>query len=184
MKANFLRKTSLNKEITFLRKVKSKAGRDKRGFLLGEYTLKIIIAVLSIILLLYLLFIFYSSFTEKQNFKRAESTLGSLDEKMIDAKSGEISLPLLEPNGWRLISYSGIEKPDACTENCICLCEAVETGKWKKGLIWADTQIEKCETRGVCKNFDEKINEFNIKIRTDVNIKYDNGYIIEEKNEE
>jgi len=151
--------------------------KNKKGFLLGEYTLKTIIAVLAVLLLLYLLFVLYSSFTDKQNFERAEATLDNLNEKMIDAKSGNaVSLPLLEPNSWLLISYTGLAKPEACTDNCICLCADGVRDKLK---LWQD-QIDRCDVRGVCKNFDENINEFTIKIRTDVNIKYDDGYVIEE----
>lgn len=152
--------------------------------MLGEYTLKVIIAVLCILLLLYMLFNFYSSFTDKKNFARAEATLNSLSEKMIDAKNAQdtaVSLPLLEPNGWRLISYSEAEKPKQCTRNCICLCEDVN---WKdRAQFWGGTtQLDKCEMRGACKNFEEKINDFNIKIRIDVNVEYKNrGYLISEK---
>ena len=137
-----------------------------------------IIGVLCVLLLLYLLFVFYSSFTDKQNFQRAEATLESLSEKMIDAKNSQetVTLPLLEPNGWRLISYTGVEKPEACTSNCICLCADRIRDKWL-----GQNQIEKCEVRGVCKNFDEKINDFNIKIRTDVNVEFEGGgYIMTE----
>ncbi len=155
--------------------------KSKKGFLLGEYTLKMIIGVLCVLLLLYLLFVFYSSFTDKQNFQRAEATLESLSEKMVDAKSGAVSLPLLEPNGWKLISYSGAEKPEACTSTCICLCADRIRDKWKIG----QDQIDKCDVRGVCKNFDDKINDFNIKIRVEVDIEYKNGgYIIKEENAE
>jgi len=159
--------------------------KNKKGFLLGEYTLKIIIAVLCILLLLYLLSVLYSSFTDEKNFNRAKETLDNLNEKMVDAKTSAVSLPLLEPNGWRLISYIGLEKPEACTKNCICLCEDVKTGRFKKAYIWADTQIEKCNIRGVCKNFDDKIEEFNIKLRNNVDIEYkDEGFVISESENE
>jgi len=157
---------------------------NKRGFMLGEYTLKMIIAIFCIILLLYLLFNFYSSFTAKQNFTRAEATLNSFIEKMGDAKKNPgnlVSLPLLEPNNWILISYSGLEKPESCTKDCICLCEGVN---WKdKAKFWSGiNQLDKCEIRGVCKNFMEKINNLNIKLRTEINIEYkDGGYVISEK---
>ena len=177
-KTNFLRKTSLNKEITFSRKVKSKSKirMDRRANMLTEHTLKVIIAVMSLLLLLYLLFSLYSSFTGKQNFKRAEATLENLNEKMIDASNSgkKQSIPLLEPNGWVLVSYGAGEKPDKCTDNCICLCEDEKVGRWKWFL--ADNQIEKCNIRGECKNFEEKINEFKIKLRKDVEVEFDDGW--------
>jgi hypothetical protein len=145
--------------------------KDKKAFLLGEYTLKVIIAVLALVLLVYLLFSFYSSFTGEKDLAKARATMQDLQEKMLDAKNEEVSLPLLEPNGWRLISYK-LGGPQECTANCICLCS-------KEG--WFSDQVEKCDSRGICKNFQEEINEFNIKLRTDINIKYNNGYIISEK---
>lgn len=155
--------------------------KNKKGFLLGEHTLKTIIGVIAVLLLLYLLVVLYSSFTDKTSFKRAEATLESLSEKMLDAKSGteDVSLPLLEPNSWRLISYPGFEKPEQCIDDCICLCEGIRIrDRWK--LFWTDTQLEKCDIRGICKNFGESINNFEIKIRADVEIEYDEGYIITE----
>jgi len=151
--------------------------KSKKGFMLGEYTLKMIIAVLCILLLVYLLFSFYSSFTNKKDLNDAKETLNSLSEKMIDAKNKQerVTLPLLEPDGWRLIGYSGTEKPEQCTSNCICLCADRLRDRWFKD------QIEKCEAIGVCKNFDKSINLFNIKIRADVNIEYTgSAYIITE----
>lgn len=151
--------------------------RSKKGFMLGEYTLKMIIAVLCILLLVYLLSSIYSSFTNKKDLNKAKETLNSLAEKMIDAKTTQkrVTLPLLEPDGWRLIGYSGIEKPEQCTDNCICLCADRLRDRWFKD------QIEKCGAIGVCKDFNENINLFNIKIRTDINIDYTgSAYVITE----
>jgi hypothetical protein len=145
--------------------------KSKKGFMLGEYTLKMIIAVLCILLLVYLLFSLYSSFTNKKDLNKARETLNSLAEKMIDAKTTQkrVTLPLLEPDGWRLIGYSGTEKPEQCIYNCICLCADRLRDRWFKD------QIEKCEAIGVCKDFNDYINAFNIKIRMDVNIDYSEG---------
>lgn len=159
-----------------MRSIKS----HKKGMLLAEYNLKVIIAVLVLLLLIYLFFVWYSSLIEKQNFQRAEATLGSLEERMADARKGiEIApLPLLEPNSWKLISYTSIVGPGACTGNCICLCEDI---KWtdRAKVFWVPTQIEKCEIRGICKNFDVSINNFEIILRSSVNVEYkEGGYII------
>jgi len=159
---------------------------NKKGNLLGEYTLKIIISAMALLLLLYLLFVLYSTFTDKQSFARAEATLESLNEKMADARenqTGSESIPLLEPNGWRLISFapslSAADKPDKCQKNCICLCEDEDTA-WK--LWWAKDQIEKCNIRGVCKNYDAGINDLKIELRKDVEVKFQGGnYVITEK---
>jgi len=150
--------------------------------MLGEYTLKMIIAVLCIILLLYLLFSIYSSFTDKKNIQKAEATLDSLVEKMNDAKTKATTLPLLEPNAWILMGYTGNQKPIKCLKNCICLCP--ERGTWDS--VKGTDQIDKCDLSGVCRDIEYNFNSFNIIInRQDINIEYkDGGYIINEtKNE-
>lgn len=157
--------------------------RDKRGDLLSEYTLKVIIAAISLLLLLYLLFALYASFTNKQNFERAGATLENLNEKMVDARNLNVmqSIPLLEPNGWVLLSYISGEKPGECQENCICLCEGIRIrDRWK--LWWTDSQVEKCNQRGVCKDYTEGLNKFEIELRKDVNVEFKGGqYVITEK---
>jgi len=158
---------------------------NKRGNMLAEYTLKVIIAAMSLLLLIYLLFALYSSFTQKQNFDRAEATLDGLDEKMIDARNlnEKQSHVLLEPNGWVLLSYTSGKKPDECQDNCICLCEAKGTGSWKRAYIWAQDQIEKCNLRGVCKDYSEDLSDFEIELdETDVEVEFKGGkYVVEEK---
>ena len=158
-------------------KLEEKIRMNRKANMLTEHTLKVIIAVMSLLLLLYLLFSLYSNFTGKQNFKRAEATLENLNEKMIDAQNtGEKqSIPLLEPNGWVLVSYGVGEKPDKCTDNCICLCEDVGFRDRLKFLAGID-QVEKCNIRGECKNFKEKINEFKIELRKDVEVEFDEGW--------
>ena len=153
---------------------------NKKGdFMLGEYTLKMIIAVLCIILLLYLLFSIYSSFTNQKSIEKAEATLSSFVEKMNDAKTKVTTLPLLEPNSWLLIGYNGNQKPIKCLKNCICLCPERGYGDMVKGT----DQIDKCDLSGVCRDIENKFNTFNITVnRQDVNIEYkDGGYLISEK---
>jgi hypothetical protein len=152
---------------------------NRKANMLAEQTLKIVIATLSLLLLLYLLFALYSNFTQKQNFARADATLQGLDGKMIDARNNNEKQAhvLLEPNGWILTSYTSGEKPDECSDNCICLCEAQGTGSWKRAWIWAQNQIEKCNLRGTCKDYSENLNDFEIEIddETDVEIEFNGG---------
>ena len=154
---------------------------NKKANLLGAYTLKVIIAVISLLLLIYLLVSLYASFSNEKNFTNAKATLKNLDEKMIDARKLGVkqTLPLSEPNGWKLISYLSTDKPEQCIDNCICLCEDEETGKYERAWIWAHDQVEKCEVRGVCENYKEKLNAFNVTLRSDVEIEFKSGaYII------
>ena len=131
------------------------------------------------LLLLYLLTVLYSSFTSKQSFERAEATLEGLDEKMVDARNNNEKQThvLLEPNGWKLVSYTGGEKPDECQDNCICLCAS-----WKRD--WLKSEVDKCNVRGVCKDYTEDLGDFEIKIddETDIEIEFDGGkYVIATK---
>jgi Tfp pilus assembly protein PilE len=69
---------------------------DKRGFLLGEYTLKVIIAVLCLSLLLYLLVKFYDAYQSNSQINLAKASLKDIEEKMSLAKtSGEIQKSVL-----------------------------------------------------------------------------------------
>jgi D-serine dehydratase len=97
---------------------------DKRGFLLGEYTLKVIIAVLCLSLLLYLLVKFYDAYQSNSQINLAKASLKDIEEKMSLAKtSGEIQKSvLLSPAGSVLKAYQkGQQRPAECLENCLCL---------------------------------------------------------------
>lgn len=148
---------------------------NKKANLLGEQTLKIIISAIALLLLIYLLFALYSTFSEKKNLEKAEATLRSLDERLSDArKTNQSEFPLLEPEGWRLIYFEkGEEQPNSCLKNCLCLC---------KDESFFDSQIEKCSNEGACKDYDYTFNNVNIELRSDVSIKYvGGGYVINKK---
>ena len=51
---------------------------NRKGFLLGEFTIKIIISILAIVLLIYLLFSMYSTFSAKNEIKKAQALLQNL----------------------------------------------------------------------------------------------------------
>ena len=162
--------------------------KDKKGFLLGEYTLKVIIAVLSISLLLYLLFVLYGSYNSDQKLNQAEATLNDIVEKMGLAKEGvEQDVVLLSPSKWLLLSYKkGDEKrPLGCKESCVCVCDDKLVGAWMASDDEKRIALSKiCDDDkvGVCKNVDDKINGVYIKIPKDIQIKYTNdGFIINEK---
>ena len=146
----------------------------KKGFLLGEYTLKIIIAVISLSLLFYLLFMIYSSSQDNKDLKLAEASLDSIVEKMEIAKLGEVqSEVLLNPEKWRLFYYPGEdEKPEVCDTDCLCLCN---TGKLLTcGL---NNQICKCENYGVCKNIESEVELDKIVLPSDIEISYNENKI-------
>ena len=131
-------------------------------------------------------FSIYSSFIDEKNIKKAEATLESLNEKMNSVKiNGKSSFPLLEPKDWKIISYTQGDKPKSCIKNCICLCDDTSFARNTPaiGSMITDSQLEKCNKLGVCKNFDNGLNEFNIKLRDEVEIDFNNGnFIINGKN--
>ncbi len=122
----------------------------KKAFLLGEYTLKIIIAVLSISLLLYLLFVIYGSYNDDKKIAQAEADINKIIEKIGLAKTeGVQNLILLEPKGWILINFNkGENRPLSCEGNCICICEEA---------VSKSAQPEKCSEIGFCKNIKENV---------------------------
>jgi len=120
---------------------------NKKAFLLGEETLKIIIAIIAISFLIYLLFSLYSANKTSKDLELAKSSLNHLIEE-INAGSNvtEIYNPTSGAlNKWYLMSWPyEISKwnptltnpfgrtvvedmPKSCSnlgwENCICICK-------------------------------------------------------------
>ncbi len=125
---------------------------NKRGFLLGEETLKVVIAVICIAFLVYLLVAVYFSLTGEQKIKEAESTINNLVAPEIervnrDGEPNSQGILLPNPAEWFIFSYIGDEpKPNSCIEqNCLCICERVV-------LDFFNWQIKKCDDKGICIN--------------------------------
>ena len=160
--------------------------RNKKGFLLGEETLKIIVAILCILLLIFLAYSLYSSFNSNRNLEVAQANLDKIVEGMkVADKEGKFETILVEPKDW--IIFSNSINPENLKPNeqeicytkkyCLCICGGSSMG------------IHRCgdKTKTVCRAFDEKIefqsngNEalfFEIK-PTQISIeKKDGGYVI------
>jgi len=97
----------------------------KRGFLLAEETLKIILAVIAIGFLAYLLFSIYAANRDSRNLELARSSLDFLIEEINDEKT---EVEIYNPGNWVILSWSGIEGDDiplSCSnigwESCICM---------------------------------------------------------------
>ena len=130
----------------------------KRGFLLGEFTLKIIIAIISIFLLIFLLVSLYSSFRGGEDKKKAEASLDRVFTGLNIAKSGEeFEIALVTPKNWVLMEY----------EVKLCIC--------KSGWLSFDCDV------GACREVDEDMEIGEIKIPNNIVIKYNGGYEIKEK---
>jgi hypothetical protein len=123
---------------------------NKKGFLLGEETLKMVIAVICVIFLIFLLISIYFSKTNEVNRKHATAILEESDEsihKIISTlKEGESkSVNVFNPEGWYLFGFTGNELPNSCAGiNCLCICDKL----WAT-TFW-NTQVQKCGEEGVC----------------------------------
>lgn len=106
---------------------------NKKGILLPE-TLKIIIAVLCILLLIYLAWSLYGLFKQRTRVEQANANLDEIKMKMGDLKEGEsTSYVLISPDGYMLTGWPIVDKdsgkiynPKTCEDkgwsNCLCFC--------------------------------------------------------------
>lgn len=157
-----------------MRKIKIK---NKKGFLLAEETLKIIIALIAISFLVYLLASIYFGSVQEQKKAHAASNLGRIMDVVDNVNITNETVSSLTPSGWFLYSFTDSEKPNSCAgENCLCICNNV---------FLLGSQEKKCSEKGVCEiipgieQFEpikiEKAGETSIKV-----IKQQNKIIIQE----
>jgi hypothetical protein len=83
--------------------------RNKRGFLLAEETLKLVIAVIAIGFLVYFLISLYFSAKSSKELEQAEASLNFLIEQ---AKEGSEKVDIYNPKDWWIVSIND--------EMCIC----------------------------------------------------------------
>lgn len=130
---------------------------NKHGFLLGEETLKIIVALICIVLLIYFLTSLYYSKVNENKLKEAEATLkesqsGSIKvviERVRNSQGnlGGDSEELLihNPSGWYLFAFTEEETPNSCAgKNCLCICDKLSS------LNFWEEQAKKCDEDGTC----------------------------------
>ncbi len=172
-------------------KIDNKMGgaMNKRGFLLGEFTLKVIVAVLCIIVLAVLLFKLYGMFSNKTEVEKAGNTVDAVLERAQEAKlKGSADYVLLEPKNWILLYYP-TGTPKACQgAKCLCLCK--DGGIWDRikdcklsfnectnslGDI-LQKQLVSCDSDGACRKTDK-----NIEINGGIKIETATGIILSTK---
>ena len=122
---------------------------NKRGFLLASETLKIVVAVICIMFLIYFLVSLYFSKTGAEKIKEAEDSLGRINDIILalpEGGSGRQDIP--NPKSWNLFNFIGEYKPNSCAgKNCLCICKNVfEYGIKEKEL----RQASKCDSKGSC----------------------------------
>ncbi len=118
---------------------------DKRGFMLGEETLKILVAVICIIFLVYILVAIYNSNTSAKKIEEAKNILSRIETIIVSLEEGAIeNQDVPNPQGWHLYSFMEEEKPNSClNDNCLCICanSLIESIK---------SQAKKCDEKGAC----------------------------------
>lgn len=122
----------------------------KRGFLLAEETLKIVIAVISLIFLVYFLTSLYLAKSSENAIEKAKQVLLESDESvkniidnLNEGESREIGIQRISQgiDDWHLFGFTQEAKPNSCAgENCLCICDDVLEGR----------QAEECVKQGVC----------------------------------
>jgi len=123
---------------------------DKKGFLLAEETLKIILAVIAISFLAYFLFSLYNTNKTAKDLELAKESLNHLIQE-INAERTEVQI--YNPKGWEIYSWpntyargilfwktteEGISQ--SCLNlgwsSCICICKKATP--------------DKCDSKGIC----------------------------------
>jgi len=141
--------------------------KNKKGFLLGEYTLKVIIAIICIFLLVFLLFVLYNTFSGKSNDEQARANLKKLEEgiKVVVSSNQEFFFIFTEPRGWIFKIFSKEKGPSSClSHQCICVCEKAS---------WLSSQTKKCFNKNICLSVPE-----NFEMPRDIEINGPTGIVI------
>ena len=155
--------------------------KNKKGFLLTEETLKIVIAVIGLTILIYFLVtLFYSNIGQEKQ-RQAASTIEGISDVISVLDLGQREVYLLQPKGWTMFSFVGeIKKPNSCFgEDCICICDEVNVDTLF-GLI-ESRQLKECSKNGACTVVDnlESFESFEIKSyqegTTNINISKEEG---------
>ena len=130
--------------------------QNKSGFFLAEETLKIIIAVIVIIFLIYFLASLYFSSKDSEDMRFAEESLNYLTEQL-NVKAAEIQL--YNPKGWIITAWKKDgEMPLQCSnlgwENCICFCDDDINSKLP---FITNTDLDDCNEESYCLEYSKEI---------------------------
>lgn len=99
--------------------------KNKKGFLLAEETVKIIVAIICILFLIFILLAIYNSSTSGAKLQQAKDVLLRTQAIMSSLKEGESeNQDVPNPSGWYLYSFVEQVKPNSClNEKCLCICD-------------------------------------------------------------
>jgi hypothetical protein len=117
---------------------------NKKGFLLTEETLKIVIAVIGLVILVYFLIAFFYSGNAAEKQRQAASFIDVISNNISDLSVEGKTIYGLQPKGWWVFGFVGNdEKPNSCSgKNCLCICDKV--------FDVFDRQIKECAKDGAC----------------------------------
>jgi hypothetical protein len=114
---------------------------NKRGFLLGEETVKIILAAIAIIFLILFIVYLYNNYNQNKLLDEAK---GSLNNLITQINSGATQINIYNPKAWFLSSWPhdfATAKnilPKPCLDNgwkkCLCICEFESIGCGEGGV--------------------------------------------------
>lgn len=170
---------------------------DKKGFLLAEETLKIILAVIGIGFLVFLLGSIYFNASGENKLEHAKAVLFESEESLesvIDSvrkeegslKNGSAEeFSFNNPQGWSMFSFIVREDeaiPNKCAnKNCVCICNSKFI---KEDNLLSKGQARECSDEGACLIVSD-LNKFEeIEIERNVNkvnvTKNDSGISIQE----
>ena len=139
--------------------------KGKRGFLLAEETLKIILALISISFLIYFLTALYFSSQDSKELEQAEASLEFLIKEI---NAGREEVEIYNPEGWWIASWPFYQEtnlftsifleegeiiPKSCSnlgwKNCICI--------YPKGFSLSKAgNAENSDEKGICKEISKR----------------------------
>ena len=142
-------------------KIKEIKKMNKRGILLSE-GIRIILAVIAVLLLVYLAAQLSGLFIKKSAQEQAKESMKRLMEEIKNVENGkkmEAQLFIESPNDWWIIAWpykEDVRKPKQCRGNyCVCICPVPEITKGD--ISGFENSLEYCNNLGVCEDVDKKI---------------------------
>ena len=117
----------------------------KKGMLLTEEVLKMIIAVIGLVLLSYFLISFFYSDAKAKKQKEALSSLDEISQIIANIGVSGGNVTVLQTQSWTLFGFiNENKKPNSCSgQACLCICPDVLAD-------FFDRQIKKCDKTGAC----------------------------------
>lgn len=143
--------------------------KKKKGMLLASEVVKLVIALIGIAILVYLLVSIYYTSVQDQKLNQAKDTISRIKDIVQRVDAGAVlseKVTDVTPASWYVFSFVGSEvKPNSCVgQSCLCICDTPSfiTKYWT-------SQIEKCDSDGVCLNIKNlnKFKEFKINSPSD-----------------